>query len=159
MSDRIEAARQWWGGRSGRERVMLAAMGACLLAVVGWYGVVAPLRGAAQDGGERIAKAELDLARLQAAARSGTVKAVKDGAEAQSLVEAAAAKAGVPIARRRQDAGDRFTIWISAIDGRLLLPWVAALEREGGLIVDGFTASRLDGGLVEAEISFTKAAP
>lgn len=158
MSDRIEAARQWWSARSGREQVMLAAMGAAIAAMVGWYGVVVPLRSGAEETAERLGRAQSQLAQLRAATPA-RAPAAKADADAQSLVEAAAAKAGVTIARRRQDAGQRFTIWISAIDGRQLLPWVAGLEREGGLAVSNFTASRLDGGLVEAEITFEKVAP
>ncbi|OYX96960.1 MAG: hypothetical protein B7Y78_02660 [Caulobacter sp. 35-67-4] len=62
------------------------------------------------------------------------------------------------VARRRQDANGQFTIWITAIDARTLLPWVAAVEREGGVTVADFTASRLDGGVIEAEITFAGAA-
>ena len=35
----------WWDGRSLRERRMLAIMGALVLGVVGWLGVVRPLDG------------------------------------------------------------------------------------------------------------------
>lgn len=158
MIERIEAARQWWMSRSDRERVLLAVMLAAVLGVVGWYGIISPLRSAAEDSQTRVETAARKLASLKAAARVNASQPARTAAAPQVLVEASAVKAGVPIARRRQDANGQFTIWIEAIDARILLPWVAAVEREGGFTVADLTASRLDGGVVEAEITFAGAA-
>jgi len=158
MIERIDAARQWWLSRSDRERVLLAVMLVAVLGVVGWYGVISPLRSAAEDSRERVETAAGKLASLKAAARANAPQSGRSDAAPQVLVEASAVKAGVPIARRRQDANGQFTIWVTAIDARTLLPWVAAVEREGGVTVADFTASRLDGGVIEAEITFAGAA-
>lgn len=159
MNGRLEAARVWWFSRSERERVMLATMGALLAAVIGWYGVITPLRSASEASRERVEVASKQLASLRALASSRAATATPaSAATVQAVVEAAAGKGGVPIARHRQDANGRFTIWVTTIDARALLPWVAALEREGGVSVTDFTASRLDTGAVEAEITFAKAA-
>ena len=108
---------------------------------------------------ERVEVASKQLASLRALASSRAATATPaSAATVQAVVEAAAGKGGVPIARHRQDANGRFTIWVTTIDARALLPWVAALEREGGVSVTDFTASRLDTGAVEAEITFAKAA-
>ena len=154
MIGRMEAARQWWLSRSDRERVLVAVMLAAVLGVVGWYGVVTPLRDAAEASQDRVETAASRLASLRTMAGASAPRAGRSSGAPQALVEASAAKAGVLIARRRQDATGQFTIWVSAIDARILLPWVAALEREGGVTVADFTASRLDGGVVEAEITF-----
>jgi general secretion pathway protein M len=158
MNGRIEAVRQWWLALSARERLMLSVLGVVLLAVVGWYGVATPLMGLSKASRERVELASTQLASLRALAASRPAGAAAPSAgTAQSLVEAAAGKAGVSIARRRQDANGRFTIWVSTIDARALLPWLASLERDGGVAVTDFTASRQDNGAVEAEITFAKA--
>lgn len=158
MIARIEAARQWWMSRTDRERALLAIMSAAVLGVAGWYGVVSPIREAAATSLDRVETAARRLASLKAMARVSAPQLGRSAAAPQALVEASAAKAGMPIARRRQDANGRFTIWITAIDARTLLPWVAAVEREGGVTVADFTASRLDGGVIEAEITFAEVA-
>lgn len=158
MNGRMEAAGQWWLSRSHRERVMLGLMGVVLLAVIGWYGVAMPLKSLSKSSRERVELASTRLGELRswASARPAAAATSREGT-AQSLVEAAAGKVGVSISRRRQDANGRFTIWVSTIDARALLPWLAALERDGGVAVTDFTASRLDNGAVEAEITFAKA--
>jgi general secretion pathway protein M len=158
MNGRMEAAGQWWLSRSPRERVMLGLMGVVLLAVIGWYGVAMPLQSLSKSSRERVELASTQLGELRAwtSARPTGATTSREGT-AQSLVEAAAGKVGVSIARRRQDANGRFTIWVSTIDARALLPWLASLERDGGVAVTDFTASRLDNGAVEAEITFAKA--
>lgn len=158
MNGHMEAAGQWWLSRSPRERVMLGVMGVVLLAVIGWYGVAMPLNSLSKSSRERVELASTRLGELRswASARPAATTTSREGT-AQSLVEAAAGKVGVSIARRRQDANGRFTIWVSTIDARALLPWLALLERDGGVAVTDFTASRLDNGAVEAEITFAKA--
>lgn len=158
MNGRMEAAVQWWLSRSPRERVMLGLMSVVLLAVIGWYGVAMPLKSLSKSSRERVELASTRLGELRswASARPAAATTSREGT-AQSLVEAAAGKVGVSIARRRQDANGRFTIWVSTIDARALLPWLASLERDGGVAVTDFTASRLDNGAVEAEITFAKA--
>lgn len=158
MNGRLEAARLWWSGRTGRERLMLSVMVVAFVAVIGWYGVLTPMVAAAEAGQVRLERASAQLASLRALAPAAAPSASSGGAAPQAVVEAAASKVGLPIARHRQDANGRFTIWITAIDAKILLPWVAAVEREGGLMVTDFTASRLDSGLVEAEVTFARAA-
>lgn len=158
MNGRLEAARLWWSARTGRERVMLAVMAVAFVAVISWYGVLTPLATASKAGQVRVERASAQLASLRALAPVATPSASSGAAAPQAVVEAAASKVGLPIARHRQDANGRFTIWITAIDAKILLPWVAALEREGGVMVTDFTASRLDSGLVEAQVTFARAA-
>ena len=158
MNGRVEAARLWWFSRTARERLLLTVMAAALAAVIGWYGVMAPLAAASKAGQVRLERAALRLTSLRALAPASIRSGPSSAATPQALVEAAAGKVGLPIARHRQDANGRFTIWITAIDAKILLPWVAILEREGGLTVTDFTASRLDSGVVEAEITFARVA-
>lgn len=158
MNGRLEAARLWWTGRTEREQLLLAVMIAALVAVLGWYGVAMPLGSAADAAQVRVDKAATQLVTLRRLAPAAS-RAAAGGAAPQAVVEAAASRVGLPIARHRQDADGRFTVWIAAIDAKILLPWTAALEREGAVKVTEFTASRLDNGLIEAEITFARATP
>lgn len=159
MNGRLEAARLWWVGRTGREQVLLAVMTAALVAVLGWYGVAAPLMTLSQAARIRVEKASVQWTTLRGLSAGASRSAASGSAAPQAVVEAAASKVGLPISRHRQDANGRFTIWISAIDAKILLPWTASLERDGGVKVTDFTASRLDNGLIESEITFARAAP
>lgn len=157
MSRILEAVRRAWGGRTPRERVMLGVMAAAIVGVGGFYGVVSPLRHATEEARERLQQAREVSAALKSAS-GGAATAKSDARPVATIVEASAASLGVSIARKRQEGDGGFTFWITAIDARVLLPWVASLEREASLDVAGFTASRLDNGLVEAEVTFARAA-
>jgi general secretion pathway protein M len=159
VNGRLEAARLWWAGRTGREQVLLAVMTAALIAVLGWYGFITPLMATSQAARVRVEKASVQWANLRGLAAGASRSAASGGVAPQVVVEAAASKVGLPISRHRQDANGRFTIWIAAIDAKILLPWTASLERDSGVKVTDFTASRLDNGLIEAEITFARAAP
>jgi general secretion pathway protein M len=159
MTGRLEAARLWWSARTRREQVLLAVMAAALFGVFGWYGVATPLAAASETARTRLAKASLQWATLQDLAAGASRAGAPSRGAPQAMVEAAASKVGLPIARHRQDANGRFTIWIAAIDSKSLLPWIANLEHEGGVRVTDFTASRLDNGLLEAEITFARTGP
>lgn len=158
MNGRLDAARLWWSARTGREQVLLAVMIAALVGVLGWYGVATPLMAASEAARVRLEQASIQWAELRGLAAGARRSTASGGAAPQAVVEAAASKVGLPIARHRQDANGRFTIWVAAIDAKILLPWTASLEREGGVKVTNFTASRLDNGLIEAEITFARAA-
>jgi general secretion pathway protein M len=154
----LDAARLWWSARTGREQVLLAVMIAALVGVLGWYGVATPLMAASEAARVRLEQASIQWAELRGLAPGARRLTASGGAAPQAVVEAAASKVGLPIARHRQDANGRFTIWVAAIDAKILLPWTASLEREGGVKVTNFTASRLDNGLIEAEITFARVA-
>lgn len=153
----IETARRAWDGRTPRERIMLSVMAAVIVGVGGFYGVVSPLRHATEEARERMQEAREASVALKLASGGGA-PSKPDARPVAAIVEASAASLGVPIARKRQEGDGAFTVWITAIDARVLLPWAASLEREAGLDVAGFTASRLDNGLVEAEVTFARAA-
>lgn len=146
-----------WNARTPRERIMLAVMAVAVLGVAGFYGVAMPLKRAGEAARERLVEAR-GLSVALAAASTGAAPRKADARPVAAIVETSATGVGVPIARKRQEGDGAFTIWITAIDARVLLPWTASLERESGLDVAGFTASRLDNGLVEAEVTFARVA-
>ncbi len=153
----MSALLQAWDSRTPRERVLLAVMAVAVVAVVGFYGVIMPLKHGVEDARERVVVARQQADALAMASRQSAPRAA-DGRPVSAIVEASPASLGAPIARKRQEADGAFTIWITAADARALLTWIAGLERSSGLSVVGVTTSRLDNGLVEAEVTFGKGA-
>lgn len=154
MTDRLRAA---WEARSRREQIMLAVMAGAILLVVGWYAVLVPLNGAGEASETRLTKAGERFARLDAAARSGGLP-VTAGQPLQAVVDASAAAAGLSIARRREEADGRLTVWLTAADPGLMMGWLTSLARAQGIAVSEMTASRTEGGLLEAQITLGRPA-
>lgn len=155
MIDRLRTA---WEARSRREQVMLGVMALAILLVVGWYGVLAPLNGAVQGSEARLAKAADRFAQLDAAARTGGLP-VTSGQPLQTVVEASATAAGLTIDRRREEADGRLTVWLTGADPGLMMSWLTSLARGQGVAVSEMTASRTDGGALEAQITLARPAP
>ncbi|WGM37652.1 type II secretion system protein GspM [Caulobacter sp. NIBR1757] len=154
MIDRLRLA---WQARSRREQIMLAAMGLALLIVFGWFAVLAPLNGAVKGSEVRLRKAGDRFAQLDAAARSGGLP-VTSGQPLSAVVDASAAAAGLTIDRRREEADGRLTVWLNGADPGLLMTWLTGLARAQGVAVSDMTASRIDGGLLEVQVTLGRAA-
>ena len=154
----IASLRAAWEARSRREQVMLAVMGLALLLVVGWFAVLVPLNGAVKGSEARLRKAGERFAQLDAAARTGGLP-VTAGQPLQTVVEASATAAGLTLDRRREEADGRLTVWLSGADPGLVMGWLTSLARAQGVAVSEMTASRTDGGLLEAQITLGRATP
>lgn len=155
MIDRLRAA---WEARTRRERIMLAVMVLAILLVIGWYGVMVPLNSAVDASKTRLAKASEQFARLDAAARAGGLP-FTSGQPLQAIVDASASAAGLSIARRREEADGRLTVWLTGADPGLMMGWLTSLARGQGIAVSEMTASRNEGGLLEAQITLVRPAP
>lgn len=143
----MEQVTFWWNGRTARERIMLAILAAVLALAVGWYGVIAPLGAWAGAAETRRAEAAHALARAEAAAAAlAARKPAAPGALARA-VDASAQAAGVAIARRREDADGRLTVWIDGVEPRLLMQWLMLLRQGHGVGVAAMTASKGEAGL------------
>lgn len=155
MIDRLRPA---WEARSRREQIMLAVMGLAVLLVVGWFAVLVPLNGAVKGSEARLSKAGDRFAQLDAAVRAGGLP-VTSGQPLQAVVETSAASAGLTIDRRREEADGRLTVWLTGADPGLMMGWLTSLARGQGVAVSEMTASRTDGGLLEAQITLQRPAP
>lgn len=155
----MEQARAWWFARSVRERWMLSGLGLILVLVVFWYGLLTPLRGAAEAAADRRARAATalamteDLVRQNAGARPGSNRSLSE------LVDATATAAGVAIDRRREDAGGRLTVWVGAVEPASLMQWILALRKTHGVAVTAFAATKADAASLGVEISFARTTP
>ncbi|MDB5471675.1 MAG: hypothetical protein JWR84_3235 [Caulobacter sp.] len=154
----IGSLRSAWEARSRREQVMLAVMGLAILLVVGWFAVLQPLNGAVKGSETRLSKAADRFAQLDAAARTGGLP-VTTGQPLQTVVEASAAAAGLTVDRRREETDGRLTVWLTGADPGLMMTWLTSLARAQGVAVSEMTASRTDGGLLEAQITLERPAP
>lgn len=125
MTARIAEVRNWWNGRSSRERAMLALMGGLILSLTVWYGVVAPSLTWRADAAERRANAEARLVLFEAAAARLTPSRT-DPAVVQSRAEPAAAAMGLEVRFSAGERGLDFTVPSAATPA--LFGWIAGLR-------------------------------
>ncbi len=155
MIARLHAA---WLARSRREQIMLAVMGLIVVSVLGWFAVLVPLGKAVEASETRVAKAADRFARLDRAARTSGLPPA--GAQPlNAVVDTTAQAAGLTISRRREEADGRLTVWLTGAQPALMMTWLTALARAQGIAVTEMTASRADGGLLEAQITLGRVAP
>lgn len=131
--------RTWWQQREPRERWMLGAMVAAVAAFVLWYGVLVPLRAAADAAHGRhdratlvLLEAELQLAQLQALDQRD-ITPPGDAATLKAAVLASAGRAGLAVSREREDGTGGFGLEADAATPRQLFAWLDDLRLRYGL--------------------------
>jgi general secretion pathway protein M len=132
MIDRLKV---YWDARSERERGLLAIMFALLFAVILWFGIVAPLRSARVEAGERLDRATIVSGRISARA-DALRHAIRTTAPplATSLavtVGTAATEAGFTPSRMAPQGDDRVDVALSSAKSQALFPWLATLAQRG----------------------------
>ena len=138
----IDRSRDWWIGRSGRERTMLAVMFTLLGFLILWGGVIRPINAARSSAELRFAAATDDAGRI--AATAGSLKRAQASAPPALsaalpvIINQAAETSGFTLSRLDPQGDDRATIAISTARSPALFAWLAALERQG-IIVDKLT--------------------
>ncbi len=138
MAQMLQPALLWWSGRSERERIMLAVMGALIVVLLFWLALVRPI-----DAAKARAVQRLDVATLAA----GKVAAVADrvrqsraqpapalSSALPATVGKAAEGAGFTLARLDPQGPDRVTISISTARAPALFGWLAQLGRQGVIV-------------------------
>lgn len=143
-----------WAARTPRERVLLGVMAVVAGVIVVWYGLVSPLRAAAEDARRQRTAAAERLARVEDLARR--IETLSRTAPARSpealdaLVAGSATEAGVTLDERVPvDAGLR--VRATAAEAKAVFPWLQSLQTRHGLRVSNLTALRGQGGTVEVE--------
>lgn len=124
----IARVQEFWSGRTPRERVMLAIMGAALSVFTGWFLVVRPLDAWADSAAQRRLSAEADLIRIQRS--TGAVVPRPDNLEA-TLRATAGARGLEPVFGMSEDGGLGFRL--TAGDGQSVLRWLADIKSATGL--------------------------
>lgn len=131
----------WWGQRTPRERVLLAAMVVAALGYLGFAAVARPMLAARAGALQSIARSDMALARL-ATAPDAALPAVSSDQPVSAVVTETATEFGLAIRRIEPEAdGARLTIHDAAFDD--VLRWIEALETRHGLQV---VAVRMDRG-------------
>jgi general secretion pathway protein M len=159
MNGLVERAADAWSQRSSREQVMLAVMGLLLIVVLGWFGVVQPLGRAVDASRDKAAEASARLAGIEAIGRAGGPGLTAAASQPLgAIVDATAQAAAVTIDRRREEPDGRLTVWLTSVEPGVMMGWLTSLAQAHGVAVTDVTASRLDGGLLEAQITLEQPA-
>lgn len=154
----LQTARDSWSRRSARERLMLQGLGLVLGGLLFWYGLLSPLNAARDWARAGRVAAMADLAAVNALARAPADGARRPaGRELAGLIDVAAAASGIVIERRREDGDGRLTVWIAAVQPRILMQWINGLRTAHGVSVTGFSAAKADAGALAVEVSFERA--
>ena len=160
MNGLLERGVDAWRQRSPREQVMLAVMAIALIAVLGWFGVVEPLGRAVESSRDKAAQAGARLAGIEAIGRAAGPGLTAGSSEPlAAIVDASAQAAAVTIDRRREEPDGRLTVWLTSVEPGVMMGWLTSLAQAHGVAVTDVTASRLDGGLLEAQITLEQPAP
>ncbi|MDR7194389.1 type II secretion system protein GspM [Luteimonas terrae] len=153
MDAYLQRARFWWHQREPRERWMLGLMAAAIAAFVLWYGLMVPLRKAADAAQLRHERAtlallqtELQLAQLRALDQRDIAPPV-DAAALKAAVLASAQQAGLAVSREREHGVGGFGIESDAATSQQLFGWLDALRLRHGLAPATLSVARSEGQL------------
>lgn len=135
----------WWDGRSLRERRMLAIMGALVLGVVGWLGVVRPLDGWQADQARARVAAERQLVQIRTAVAQQGARPT-EAVDLQALVASTATTAGVQPTLGMSEGG-RLGFRLDRVTTAQAFGWLAALEQGGARIEELGVVESPDGTL------------
>lgn len=128
----------WWEGRTLRERRMLTLMAVLLAAVLVWLAVVRPVLAWREAAAAERARAEADLAWVQAGLRltapTPAARPVIDVEGFEPLVQRTAAAAGLSVTTG-MDAEGRLAFRIPDASSSALFGWMSALERDHAIAV------------------------
>ena len=138
----VDRARDWWLGRSERERWLLGVMFGIVALSLVWLLIVRPFAAARTAGHVRLAAATESAGRIAAAAAAlKQARASAPPALTVTLpvaVGQAAEANGFTLSRLDVQGSDRATIAIATARPPALFAWLATLERQG-IIVDQLT--------------------
>lgn len=145
MTAPFSSVAAWWHGRSLRERRMLAVMGALVLGVVGWLGVVRPLDGWQADQARARVAAERQLVQIRTAVAQRGARPT-EAVDLQALVASTATTAGVEPTLGMSEGG-RLGFRLDRVTTAQAFGWLAALEQGGARIEELGVVENADGTL------------
>lgn len=148
----------WWTTRSRREQILLGVMGSLLAGFLLWFGVAAPLRGAAQDASNHLVRAQADEAVVDAAvaeiARLGEAAPprTRSGSVERRVAETAAA-ADLEVIRIEPAEGGGVQAVVSG-PSTVVLPWIALLQAKHAIAARHLTLLKGDVGQLDVDVTF-----
>lgn len=151
----------WWKGRSRREQILVGAMGALVVGLGLWFGVVQSLAEARRQASERLAEAvaveaavQRGLAELAALRQAAPARPSRQPV-AQAVAESAAA-AGLTLSRSEPDPGGGHRVQAEAVAPAVLFPWLAALQRDHGVVASHLTVLKGEAGGLTLDATFVE---
>ena len=156
----MQAVRTWWRERTGREQMLLGIMLVLAAGIIGWFGVVQPLRVARTDAAERLERANADLADITAKSTSIRTAEARGRVDASSplleSVRVRATDAEIPVDALVANGEGAVTLRIAAIKPAALLGWIADLEVRDGIAVDRLVLTPNADATVAAELGLRR---
>lgn len=134
----IANLRNWFDGRSLREKRLLLVMGALAILTIVWGGIIRPVTDGLSSARERYAGAVVRLGNTQT--RVAAVQALQQNRPAalsgplEAAVRARADSAGFPLSAATPIDNNRVQIAINSARPAALLAWIAELEGAGILV-------------------------
>lgn len=130
----IDNLRDWWDGRTPRERILLGVLGALVAAMLLWLLVWRPVNSYLESGRTAQGEALDRLAQTQAmvadAKRFGAAPA-SGALDVRAVVNQSAIEAGFTLAKNEPGQSGSVSMAIASAKSRALFLWLGALERQG----------------------------
>lgn len=159
MNDFVGTARQWWDGRTVRERRMLLFMSGLLAVVLVWFLIVSPALAWREGAAERCVSAEAELTAVQADLRTlsaGEGLGAARTADAQGLepiVRHSAEAAGLEVTLG-MDASGRLGFRIPSVTSGALFGWLSSLKTTNGIEVSSLGVTENADATLQVEGAF-----
>lgn len=141
----------WWEQLAEREQQLLLGAGAVLVLALLYWGLWAPISGAAAMRAQQVTNAERELAwmkeqaSLVIAAGPQASHGGGDGSSMTGLVNSLARSNNISISRL-QPQGQALQVWIDEVPWSNLLTWLETLKRDHGIVVNSVDLARGDSG-------------
>lgn len=154
----IDAATQWWSGRSARERGLLVLLGVVLFGLLAWYGVVSPLDRAADLSERHLARAAALLSEVETSRAAIGHMVVPTDASLEDVLTLSATEAGFVLEKHSEASARETMVQGRAAEPAALFAWIEMLRKNHGLTVTNFTAKREDDGGLRVQVVFMRGA-
>ncbi len=155
---------QWWTERTGREKLLIAAMGFVLLTVGLFQFVYKPLQAYHVTAERRLDQAAALFEEIASGARQ--VQALRatteergdgDNRTLRTTVTVSAFQANLTITRLEPEGTDGLNVWIEEADVQTMQRWLVDLSREHRITVRKATIRRREeGSAVRAQFLFSR---
>jgi general secretion pathway protein M len=155
----MSSLRDWWAGRTERERRLLLVLGVVLGALIYWFGLVAPARSAAQSAELRHAGRDAELAEIEAGlGQLQALERARGGGRLSEPLEPTlrrtAAETGVGISAI-QSTGAGVSARSETVAPGAFFRWIALLQRQYGVRVAELVLLKNPDGSLNVRVGFT----